>query len=164
MVDSWSRVLFKGFKAHYCPDDLVEELVEDIENRGGSLDEIANVSDGGIDLPGMILVDRPWEDIQIDGFKLGIPSQDLGDFLSELERTPLRKFPNGKQYYKIHGWLVCVVFTPDQRNEVLRIMKDILPQSVKRADDATERMIEGLKRMEKAGVIMPKPDPPKGRN
>ena len=143
---SWVCVLFTGFKAHFCPRDLVGGLIADIESRDGETNKVEEVSEGAIDLPGIVMADRPWEVLEVCGLRLSIPSQDFEHFMAKLETAPERRFANGAKYHKIHGWLQCVVFTPEQRETALRAMNKMLPEARKRCDDADK---EFLKRMDK---------------
>lgn len=164
----WARLTFEGYKQHYCPAELAADLLADIEARGGRNMEIEGTAEGAIDLPGMILADRPWEDLMIGPFKLGIPSQDFEIFAAELERSPVRRFASGKEYHKIHGWMTCVVVTPEQRERMLRDMEAMLPEARRHQEEADERLTNALDRMRKAGVLAPAPTlvpaPPKDNN
>jgi hypothetical protein len=156
------------FKSHYCPVELAADLVTDLESRGGRVSALSDVSEGSIDLPGMITADRPWEDLTVGGLKLGIPSQDFGYFAAKLKCSPARRFASGKEYHKIHGWLVCVVVTPEQRSGMLADMEAMMPDADRRQGEADARLEKGLERMRQAGyavpVLSPGPESPKGRN
>jgi hypothetical protein len=144
---SWALVQFEGFKAHFCPSELVADLIADIEVRGGPATEVTLAVKGGADLPGIVLANRSWEDIPIGGFKLGFPSQDFEHFMAELERSPVRRFASGREYHKIHGWLHCVVLTPEQRADVLRTMGEMLPEVRERADEENRLFLKAMERV-----------------
>ena len=130
---SWALVMFSGgWKFHYCPSEIVSDLVADIIARGGEEKEIKVVVEGRIDLPGMIMTDRPWESIKIGSFNLNIPSQDFSKFMIELASAPVRKFASGKEYYKIHSWRECVVFSPEQREMVLDVAEKMIDRDAYR--------------------------------
>jgi len=167
----WVQLRFEGavpFKTHYCPSDMMTDLVADLVARGGELTRTEDTDKGCVDLPGIVLADRPWEDLMIGEFKLGIPSQDFEYFAVELERSPVRRFASGKEYHKIHGWLVCVIMTPKQREQALRDMVVMLPEARKHQQEADARLEKSLDRMRQAGYLAPKPtlvpEPPKDRN
>ena len=107
---AWVRVMSGGYKTHFCPSGMTAALIADLTARGAEgAAQADGVLQGMIDLPGMIMVDRPLEEIEIDGFKLIIPSQDFTYFVDELaNKSPVRKFADGQEYHKIHGWMICV--------------------------------------------------------
>jgi len=119
---SWACVMFDGFKAHFCPEELVADLIADIEGRGGTVMLVEESKEGGADLPGIILANRKWVDIPLGEFKLCFPAQDFEHFMAELEGSPVRRFSNGREYHKIHGGYHCVVMTPAQRAVTLEVM------------------------------------------
>ena len=150
---SWALVMFSGgWKFHYCPSEIVSDLVADIIARGGEEKEIKVVVEGRIDLPGMIMTDRPWESIKIGSFNLNIPSQDFSEFMIELASAPVRKFASGKEYYKIHSWRECVVFSPEQREMVLDVAEKMIDNVNKRADKADEEFSNCLANINKNGL------------
>lgn len=148
-VGSWALVLFEGYKTHFCPSDLTGDLIADIGTRGGNVYELKETDEGGADLPGIVAVNRHWENILIDGFKLGFPSQDFEHFMAELESSPVRKFASGREYHKIHGWLHCIVLTPEQRIFVLKAMVEMLPMVRQRAEEENKRFLEAIDRANK---------------
>ncbi len=161
---SWACVTFDGFKTHFVPSELAGDLVADIEGRGGRTMEVMETDHGGADLPGMVSAGRPWEDIQLGGFKLGFPSTDLEHFLGELTRSPVRRFASGREYHKIHGWLHCVVLTPEQRVAAMEAMEAILPEVRRRAEEEDKKLERALERInaDKVRVVRPRPMPGKG--
>lgn len=147
----WAWVEHPGYKGHYCPKKLAGSLLADLQKRRdrdyphkGGDGNIEPVDEGGIDLPGMIMADRPIEKLKIDTFTLSIPSQDFAEFTRELGFVHKRVFSDGQAYYKIHGWMQCVVFTPEQRDLVLTEMKAMLPDVKKRADEADKEFSRRL--------------------
>jgi len=143
-VGSWALILFKGYKTHFCPSELVGDLIADIGARGGNAYEVRETDNGGADLPGIVAADRRWEDILIGGFKLGFPSQDFEYFMEELELSPVRKFASGREYHKVHGWIHCVVLTPEQRAFVLKTMAEMLPAVHQRVEEENRRFLEAI--------------------
>jgi hypothetical protein len=181
----WAFAWVGGYKPHFVPKRLTAALVAELEMRqqrdypecgGEGSTQVEPRESGVIDLPGMCMVDRPHEEIKIDTFKLSIPSQDFKVFLRELALAPKRKFSDGQEYYKIHGWRVCVVFTLQQRDLVLHAMEEMLNSAEKRGNDADEefsrRMAEINKdgprvishRDKKSPYVKKVPKPPKENN
>jgi hypothetical protein len=157
-ISDWTFLLFEYYKPHFCPNELITDLIIDIESRGGPLIETKSVDKGGADRPGMVLMDRPWETIILDGFKLEFPSQDFEYFMEELKSSSMREFISGKKYYKVHGWRHCIVVTPKQREIVLQAMDEMLPRVRARCEEAEEKLIEVIERIDKNKVlIIPRP-------
>ena len=154
---TWALARFEGFKAHLCHVDLLGDLVADIGTRGGAVKGVESVSEGAIDLPGMVAANRPWEEVRIGDFVLHIPSQDFAHFLGELSNAPTRRFASGKPYHKIHGWLVCVVLAPEQRAKALRAMGDLLPEAARRGEEAESEMEEALARINRDREFVVRP-------
>jgi hypothetical protein len=155
----WARVHVSTYKDHYCPRKLAAALLTDLQARGErdhhDYDDESHIepcSEGGIDLPGMIMTDRPIEKVKIDTFTLSIPSQDFREFARELAFVHKRVFSDGQEYYKIHGWRMCVVFTPEQRDMVLAEMQRMLPEVEARADAADREFSRRMDEVNKGGV------------
>lgn len=165
-VLGWSFLLFEYYKPHFCSNELVTDLITDIGSRDGPLIEVKSVNKGGADRPGMVLANRPWETIVLGEFKLEFPSQDFEYFMEELRSSSVREFISGKKYYKIHGWRHCIVVTPEQRETILQTMNEMLPGVHTRCDEAEEKLIEAIERLDKNKVlIVQRPTVvPKGRN
>jgi hypothetical protein len=148
-IKNWALIFATGFKSHYCSLQMITGFISDYQSRvtDGDVYEIRDVEKGGIDLPGMIMSDRPVEHIEIDeNFTLSIPSQDFEHFYNELAMGKSRKFQTGQEYFKIHGWLSCVIFSSEQREKVLKKMSEMLSDIKKRADEADEEFSRRLKR------------------
>lgn len=154
----WAFVWVTGYKPHFVPKKLVTSLVGDLTTReheeegAGEVYEVRGVETGGCDRAGMIMVDRPYEKIKIDTFSLEFPSQDFEHFMLRLFKAPERKFQNGDRYYKIHGWLHCVMFTPEQRDLVLKAMEEMLPAVREKADAADKEFSRRMREINKDGV------------
>lgn len=156
---TWVCVMVPGFKTHFCPADMAADLEADLIQRlsdGSVGHEHVDVSGAVgclIDLPGMIMMDRPIEKFAIDDFTLEIPSQDFWYIADELERgAPLRTFASGRKYHKIHGWMVCVVMTPEHRADLLTRMEKKTPEIQERAAAADEEFSLRLKQINKDRV------------
>jgi hypothetical protein len=152
---SWVHIMFESkehaFKAHYCPSVLAAALLADAASRNSAASEVKETAEGWIELPGMCMVDRPIEEIETGGFRLCIPTQDFAHFGARLMDAPVRKFADGKEYHKIHGWHSCIVFTPEQREEVLAKMDGMLDAVQKRAEEADEEFSRRMAQINKDG-------------
>lgn len=151
----WTFLLVPGFKGHFCPRSLVGGMLSDLQARVSPEYDgcILEPREGGIiDLPGMIMIDRPMERIRIDTFDLDIPSQDSRHFAMELYGGPKRKLGDGREYYKIHGGYVCMVLTVEQRDLVLTEMNRMLPEAKKRGEQADAEFSRRMRTLREKGV------------
>ena len=150
---SWVVLRQAGTKSHFCHRDMVADLTVDLMSRFKEEVEVRGAVQGVIELPGMCMSDRPWEDIVVEDFKLQIPSQDFGYYRAILEKSSLRKFANGKEYYKIHGWMTCVVLSPKQREEVMKQMDEVAEEVDHRAEEADEEFSRRLSEVNKRSPV-----------
>ena len=153
----WAAVWVTGYKVHFVPKQFVHGLIEDLTSReheeegAGEVYEVKGVESGFCDRPGMIMTDRPIERIKIDTFPLDIPSQDFEYFMRKLIKAQERTLPTGEKYYKIHGWLHCVMFTPEQRDMVLTAMEEMLPEVRVKAEEADDEFSRRIAEINKGG-------------
>lgn len=169
MTDTpWQLFHIWGMKAHFVPHELYEDLKTELIQRvdAHDWDEEDREIAGGInldlpqesawcDLPGIVRRDRSlWEHKEDPVFTT--PTTDFSYYRNELRDAPLRYFASGAPYYKIHGWLHCVVFTPAQREALLAAM-DTDAEAVRVAAEAEEKeMDEARQRLVQAGVLAPR--------
>lgn len=153
-LDSTEWVLYfaNGWKGHFCPASLLPGLMQDAGARGHGDGEFKQAHRGVIDLPGMIMSDRTYQTIRVEGFNLDIPTEDFEYFHDELKRARARVFEDGKEYYKIHGWLHCVVFTPDQREFVLERMEELLAVAKVKAEEERNEFTRRIREINRGGT------------
>jgi len=142
----WVMVKLKNLKWHYCMKRLAYELIEEIGVDEETQVEIQPTTEGLLDNPGMISMDRSYQNIRIDTFKLVIPTEDFEYFHDKLRDAPLRKFRNGDEYHKIHGWMTCAMFTRDQQEMMVQAMGEIMPDV---RETAQQEAIEFSRRLAK---------------
>ncbi len=118
----WRWVKFDGAKPHMVPLDLYDDIVRDLESRGCPLSEAKTSDRMTIDMPGMVCVDRPWEEFDLDGLRLEVPSEDVSMFLSLCRGLSERVTHTGRSYRKLHGFLRCLVLTPAQLEELTELL------------------------------------------
>ena len=157
----WARLFMNGWKPHFVPRSLLQGLMDDGERRRHPFDNVEPADKGFIDLPGMIMLDRTHQTIKIDTFELTIPTQDFEYYYRELKDGPKRTFTStGQEYYKIHGWIHCAVFTVEQRDLLVKTMGEMLEtvkvQAKKEDDEFTRR----LREINKDGVKVVSPKDP----
>ena len=115
-------------KSHALPETLSAAIIDDLQGRDFLIDYTTKETEEFcIDMPGMCMVDRSYHTFEIDGVSISIPSSEVSIFHEKLGRREER-IADGKPYYKLHGWLCCIVFTPDQREQMLSAMLAALPE------------------------------------
>jgi len=148
----WVFMTAEGWKHHFCPLSLLSGLLDDAYARGHEVGQTEDTMHGHIDQPGMIMTDRTYQNILLGEFNLEIPTEDFEHFYERLKSSSLRTFSNGKEYYKLHGWLHCVVFTPEFRLSALKQMEEILPAVLIEAEKEHEEFTRRISAINKGGV------------
>lgn len=117
----WKLVLFEsGVKAHYIPEALEKDIVDELYTRFMQVPMTSYDKDeswydpGGMVMEGEELLTWTFT----EGISIGTRVSHFEYLLEELMESPVREV-NGKQYYKLHGWMHCIVLTPEQRNFLL---------------------------------------------
>ena len=136
------------WKPHIVQDSLVEDLEEDLERRSSEMETLEFdekvIDTAELDLPGMICTTRSVRVLDVDGFRLEIPSQDFASFQYDFETAPVRKFDSGKEYVKIHGWRFCFVVTPAQRQSVLAQMVSQAEEAEAEAKADNDKFVKAI--------------------
>lgn len=138
------------WKGHVVDADLVHEIEMDLHDRSGARGESPTfliedqVDEVCFDLPGMIWTGRSYRTIDVDGMNLKIPSQDFYEILAQVKLLPKRATPSGADYYKLHGWRFCVVFTHFQRLDLIKAMEEQMPAAEAEAEHDNKRFVEQL--------------------
>lgn len=133
----WKWLKIDGWKSHAVPAYLGHTLIADLRARRNEEIEYEeqDTTNVAIDMPGMIAVDRPWMDFELDGLTVEMPCEDVLAFWSELKNLRSREFTHGTgmgvgmTYYKLHGLYKCIVLTPDLRFQLLEALADKTAQA-----------------------------------
>jgi hypothetical protein len=140
-VIPWKWLIIDGWKSHGIPAYLQQTLLDDLSEREeqkghGDLEfEAKDTTTCGIDMPGMVAMNRPWMTFQIDGLSIDIPCEDVLEFIEQLKAAPMRTWTKGtteyvgSSYYKLHGFHKCIVLTPDLRAELLTQLESNLEEA-----------------------------------
>jgi len=134
-IMTWRFIRWHGCKGQFVPQTLFGQLEADMRKRLAQHDPPEELSvdfddcdreaeEAAIDLPGMIRMDRGWWSCDIDVGRVAFPVLNVRDLRRQLVSLPLRTFNDGTEYYKLHGWLVCLVLTPEQRDSILQALAD----------------------------------------
>lgn len=117
------------WKPHVVPADLANNLEIDLDVRTDGYPRPIwvrePVTEHGMDVGGMCMVDRTVRSVQLDGLKFEVPSQDWEAILDYFRRLKVRHFGEGPdlEYVKAHDRFWCTVLTPAQRDELVRGME-----------------------------------------
>lgn len=147
---TWRFIVWRGCKGQYIPPQLFKQLEDEFRERLGRHDPPEELcvdhddhdkerDEAAIDLPGMIRMDRGWWSCDLDVGRVSFPVLDVRDLRRQLVTLPLRTFKDGTEYYKLHGWLMCVVLTPQHRDVILQALKDDWDSIEVRENEEIER-------------------------
>jgi hypothetical protein len=151
MNENWSFLNFEHAKIHVVPNFLLADVIADLEARNHPLIKSKLAKSVFIDLPGMISFERPVETIKLDLLNINIPSEDVEYFAFNLKDLKQRVFSSKKTYFKLHGFLICIVLSDEQKELFQASLEQIRQQSNLRAEQHFE---ETQKRFNKPNTLM----------
>jgi hypothetical protein len=100
-------------KAHVVPASLQRPLMIDLALRGlDTAPQAKTIKTTGMDQPGMIHVERPWERLALSGLEFSVPCEDVLYVLGRIQKLRQRVFVNGLPYFKLHSYTHCFVLKP----------------------------------------------------
>lgn len=161
----WYRAIFDGAKTHFFPEVLKAALLTNMENRGCKIDTtftayggpLVEVEEIGVTLGMSCLMDMSYTSHKLDDIVFTTETRELEYFLGELKETNER-LELGIPYYKIHGRFHCVCFLPEQRAQLIRLMKEKLPEAMAIADAENDAFNRGLEKLaNNRAVLTPRP-------
>lgn len=154
----WLKDESLNWLPHAVPVDLSNDLETDLNERGetknfefSSIWVSQPIEKFAIDLPGMIMIDRHMRSLTIEGLEISIPSEDWANFLNMLHLLPERKFQSGEAYYKLHGYLRCLVLSPEHRQQMIAAMVGQLEDAEKEAEEDLQRFTAKLEEVNQQG-------------
>ena len=136
-------VIWPHGNTHLVSKDRLAQLVQDLVTRGVPPEVVEVLEVDGpwtFDMPGMVWNGRHMMDFKIDTFEIEIPAHDVGSFLIQIRKLPLRKFADGTEYYKLHAFSRCLVLSPDQRDALQRALELSYEESNELADEDVRTM------------------------
>jgi hypothetical protein len=141
---------------HYAPAAVVPQLLQDLQQRFDSkLKRKRRTAFATIDLPGMVPTHREWSLNALDDhrFTLGIPLMDVSEMLARLRKLQPRTFADGTTYYKLHGFMRCLVLLPQHKQELEKELAGIEPTAARRGLHDLLQMEPAVKRAEATGHL-----------
>ena len=157
----WYHIWSESAKNHFVHDSLLEGLKADMEKRGHKVYKAEPTTRGWFDLPGMIQVGRSYEKFTLDGLEFTVAAENFEYMFNELRTVHERTFVDGKKYYKIHGWLHCPVFTPEQRTTLLNYMEGEMKRVMAVAEIEHQQFVDVINDINKDGINVVTPKAPK---
>lgn len=143
----WKAVSIWPFgSTHLVSMDRIEQTIQDLVDRDipATAVEIIPIDQAwDFDMPGMSWAGRVMMDFKIDTLELKIPAHDVGSFLLQIRRLPLRTFNDGTEYYKLHALHRCLVLSPDQKDGLQKMLEETYEES----NDIAEEEIRKLAKM-----------------
>lgn len=141
---AWVFVRFRNGMDHCVEADLAPmillgmSLVEDppawVRNARMPEDErdlrpfpddapVAPIVELSMDLPGIVYMDRPWEEVEFQGLKLCIPSEDLATLTRHWSKRAADDYCGIPFYRFIANDWRCLVLLPHQRGALLALLE-----------------------------------------
>jgi len=106
-----------------------------------------------IDLPGMIMEDRAYQFIDLEGLQIEIPVTDFFTFHKMLSASHEEILPGGSSVFKLRGYITGLVLTLELRNLLLQKMGEILPTLKLLAQKENEEFVRRLKNANKNSPV-----------
>ena len=148
MTRGWHALDFNDFRAegsvklHITPDELVDGIVADLKKRGFPLVRRNLIIECGFDGPGCVHKDDVWYDFVLDSLVVKFSARSFEEMLLQLRGLERRTAPGGQRYFKMHGFLNCLVLTSDDRKYLLNQMQPKLQEALVQAEFEAQRFNE----------------------
>lgn len=127
------HVVADPLKVHLA-NEMINERKHPLRERAPGKPNPEEISVASLDFGGGCYAKRPWEEFELDGLKVHIPSEHLAAFCKQIQELPQRMFGN-VPYFKLHGYWQCIVVLPEQHQELLDEMFERLPIAKKRDEE-----------------------------
>jgi hypothetical protein len=136
----WFDVVFPNAKTHSVPRVFLTQLVREMKNRGCPWRYWRPTKTIGVDFPGMALMHEPswFKTIGLMTFEFDV--SDVSGWAAEFATLPLRRFNNGRTYYKLHAFHWCVVMTPAQKKALQAALVKGIPECEEQAKELIKRL------------------------
>lgn len=129
----WTWIKYHDSVGHMVSEQFLDAVSKDLESRDmGDLVKMEEHAKFHLDLPGMMIADRPIEHVcDLDGLSIECPSTLVADFITILSELKVRS----GGYVKLHGFYFAMVLSPEQRDSLVASLKSIADMAEKNADD-----------------------------
>ena len=143
-LDFNDRRVEGSVKLHIVPHELVATVVADLKGRGSPYVTQNPIAECGFDYPGMVHMDDVWYDFPLDGLVAQFSARSFEGMLKQLRELSKRTAPSGLWYFKLHGYLNCLVLTPKDRVRLLDSMTSKLQEALAQAELENRRFNEAF--------------------
>lgn len=133
-VTLWLATTINDRRIHYSPKHLAYGLLEEIGTENICEIDIKTINEGLIDLPGTVQIDRSYQEIKIDTFRLVIPSEDFEHIYDSFASSPLQNFRKGEEFHRMDGHVSSIMVTPQQHQVLCEAMEQMLSHVRKEND------------------------------
>ena len=150
----WVRAESQKGKWHFCPRELVDGLVLDLEPRGMDDIVLRPMEQAWLDLPGMVLANRLVRTLEMPDYRLLVADQNVEFFAARLAQHQAqgpRRFHDGREYFKVHGWRHCLVLDGRRLGELVVAFDRALPDAARIAAEESGRLTASLQRAVDSG-------------
>lgn len=118
-------------RPHLIPEPLLDVVVQDVIVRHGHIPErVTIVTESAMDLPGMMITTRPYEDFYLPGLKFYVPCSDV-----EMVRRDFEQAKDRDGWYKVTNYHHCMCLTGVMRKFLVRELTAREPSANKRYDE-----------------------------
>jgi hypothetical protein len=139
----WIWIKYDGAIGHVVPETFLDAVKNDLESRDcAPIMNEREISDYTLDLPGMMIVGSPTENLgDYSGLRIECFSHLVVSFITRIDGLKPRK----EGYYKLHCFHSCIVLSEDQKNSLLEslIFHSVLAEE--RSDMHLARWKEDIK-------------------
>lgn len=139
--------------SHAIPEPLHTPILESLHGRGFLRYKDVEIKPGTVmtfDLPGMCVTTREYREVHLEGLTINIPCTDW-EYMYEKLLDSKERTDASVPYYKLHCYLRCICFTPDQRKLVLeQMLSKMLEANAQR--EIENRLFNAA--MDREGVVM----------
>lgn len=161
----WYRAVFDGAKTHFFPEVLKDAILKNLEDRDCKIDKsftayggpLIEVEEIGLTLGLSCLMDMSYTSHNLNDVIFTTETREVEYFLGEL-RDAKERLELGIPYYKIHGRYHCVCLLPEQRDQLIHLMEEKLPEAMAIADAENDKFNKGLERLaNNRAILNPRP-------
>lgn len=148
---TWHRILYNdGWFTHVVHASLFQQVLVEMTARGATMWE--RNSSGGpnptaiarwcFDAGGSVHQHQPEETIVVDDLEIDVLCEHVPFVLGRLQRTPLRAFADGSEYYKAKFWMHATVLTRSQMRQAVVALSAV----EKRSRERQQAFLDSLRR------------------
>jgi len=153
-VSKWYRTIFSNAKTHVFPATLRARLTRSFLQRGFKVAIGPECTrQAGVDIGRARLADEEIVSFEVAGLDLGFYLSDVPVYAEHMATVEPRD-EIGRGYFKLHGALHCVCFTPWQFRALRRKVDEALPRLAPLARVENQRINRVFDQIAKSPLIL----------